>query len=286
MITRHLNHLSVLAVALLFTVAITACSNGLNEQEPSQQIQRELATSRVAQLVLFQARGLVVSRAATRSAQVQSLNLEIVIPEQVTLGTEIPVELSIANSSAQQEEIVALGSASVHLVLEKILPENQAEVDSEAYLGGNTRVVETKLPDGQTLIRSIAVVQETITLPPEGKTELTIDLGSAFGGRHFDPGTYILSATYEDELITEGAFQISIDPTQTVPTLNNLIEEGNFETKVWARNSLLILTGQPEWSPREDDSKEKVQSEVEKLRSWWESNKSQLKLQDGRFVSK
>ena len=129
------------------------------------------------------------------------------------------------------------------------------------------------------------VKAETVQLVPGQESDWSFDLAETFGIRLF-PGDYTIDVQYENRATAEAQVHAKVNEATTVPALINLIESGDPETKVWARNSLFILTGYPEWEIRAGDTEMQLKERLKDLRAWWSVNQPHLKLEGTKLVPK
>lgn len=222
---------------------------------------------------------------ACASAQASSnVILEVEIEKQVPLAKEIP--FTVILSAKKDPEVTTLETATLEFRLERLTPGATPGVMKRSISGhavlDNTKAFVTRFPGGQDLIERVILPRRKVTLSAGQQLRRALQLSEVFQ-RRYGPGEYVLTAKYEDNAVAEARFKIVIYK-ESVPALIDLIEKGDFESKVWARNTLFIIAGQPAWSPSTTEGLEKIKSEVQKLRSWWVENKPSLKLQNGQFV--
>ncbi len=219
----------------------------------------------------------VTSRMASTD---DDLCLLLEAPSRASLGVEIPVEVVL--SSEKGRDIVTLDTARLEFTLEQLLPTGNRLVIGH-HLQGDVRQVATRLPSGEELIDVIAVKKLTEFLESGRKVakrfELTNLLGNGIGR-----GKYHLTIDYEKGRTAGADFEVVLYYKESVPTLIARLEQGSFEQRVWARNTLKEITGMPDWLPTRSDSVETIKVEVEKVRSWWLEHKMLIELINRQLV--
>jgi hypothetical protein len=75
---------------------------------------------------------------------------------------------------------------------------------------------------------------------------------------YFSCGTYSISVLYEGKVSANNRFSAVLDYKKTVPTLIDLVGGSDEWTRMWARNKLFSIVGQPTWKPSRVDTKERI----------------------------
>ena len=209
-----------------------------------------------------------------------ALQMAVTVGSHAELADTLAVKLSLTNKSSKAVSIPALESALVKIAVRQIPEGAQWEV----VHGGPFRSVRQRSGKSER-IAFLEIQQSTIELDPNEDTEWTFDLAQTFGIR-LHPGDYTLTVEYEDGISAESRIQIAVNEAKSVPALIRLIENGDAATKVWARNSLFILTGYPEWEIRTGDTEAQLKERLKDLRTWWSAKQLHLKLEGTRLVPK
>jgi hypothetical protein len=206
------------------------------------------------------------------------LRLTAAAPVKVNLAEPVPVKVTLTNLGPQALLVPSLRSAWLTIAVKQV-PEGSIW---RASHGGSVAEVHQRI--GQVeLTRFERVRQDIATLTPGSTFEWTFDLAGTFGIR-LHPGDYTVTAGYEGRLTAEARIHVGISETATVPALIGVIETGDAAGKIWARNSLYILTGYPEWDMDPPPTGAKLEERLEELRSWWSANQARLKLEGSRLV--
>jgi len=211
----------------------------------------------------------------------QPMPFKIEISRSFSVGSDLPFLLSLENVAAQNLETYPLETAEVKFLLRQY-SSGRLVTQREARIGGDTQTHITGSP-GKELVRTEAIRRQKIILQSGAKVELQLDLARVFE-RHLEPGPYVIEATYEGQFVATTSFRIMIYYAESVPALIRLMKEGVFEQRVWARNMLNTISGQPEWTPRQDDPPEKIENEIEKVHSWWMEHRALIELINRQLV--
>ena len=203
---------------------------------------------------------------------------QLEIEERFSLGRRISLVFALEAKSTQ--EITTIDTADVRFALTRVSSDGK-ELAKWEVSGGGARAV--LVPGAGDVVKFGRVQPKTQTIRKGDRIGEHFDLSKTFG-RDFDRGRYRLSVSYEGFLTVEARFRIVVYYKESVPALIDLIENGDFERKVWARNTLFIIAGQPAWSPSATDGLDKVKSEVQKLRAWWSEHKALIELINRQLV--
>jgi len=198
-----------------------------------------------------------------------SASLQLKTLQRIPLGRDSEVSLYLRSN--KEISTISLNSATLEFRLERIGADKAKTVYGRKIID-NTRVIARQLPGGEEIRETISVPKDEALVGPQRELTRSFTLLQLFG-RFVEPGDYVLIVEYENAISTEARFRVYIDRNETVPALIDLIEHQRLEIRVWARNTLFGLIGQPAWEPTAADGPLVVRANAESLRKWWMDNR-------------
>jgi len=233
----------------------------------------------VAVVVFIQALLLCENTNGQKSNNMQTKDNDILfnieLPKQVILGQDVRFEITLL--ALKKVDVSDLNTSCIEYLLERMSENEEKRSIYGYYLADNTQIISKAMSNGKHLFMRVKKRSKRVKLQKGKKLEHSLSISEIFK-RYLEPGEYVLSAKYENRLNAEAHFEVKVDPKKSIPMLINLIEKGNYGTKVWARNAIFIMTGRPEWSPKIDDNEKTVKMECDRLRVWWIENESSVEL--------
>ena len=214
----------------------------------------------------------------------RAVRLELVVPPRIELGQKPSITLKLSNLSDKAIRIPALRSP------------NAVELDlAFEYLDGSSG----REPLGWLATPSVhttngAGMRVWLTVPEQmieisAGEQIQDSIGLSERRPCLRPGHYRVQATYQEAQTVETAFEVPFLPESDMPRLVEMAQ-GSWPDRYCA--DILLLAVVPtvqrhlfgDYYPSPDDSRQKIRGHAMAIQRWWDENKSQLRLEKGRFI--
>lgn len=201
----------------------------------------------------------------------QDVTLTLTVPEEINLGNDVVFALILECESKQS--LYSLETADIQIDMEMI----GGATTKYHFDRGQIRQIKETLADGRSLVETIKVQKQRVTIAKGDSSRIDISMLRDFNTR-LSCGKYSVSVVYEGKVKANASFSVVVDYERTVPMLIDLIAGPDEWTRSWARDALVSVVGRPMWKPLRDDTNERIDSEVGALRKWWKENKDLVLL--------
>ena len=220
------------------------------------------------------------------SRNYSGIKVKIVTPITIPLGRDIPVQITLSNTSNAMARVLPLDKARLMFTADVTLPNLSSFKSNLGELGGDLSIRQG--PGPMAIVRTAIV---PLGLPAGKQLKLNLNLGEVIDGRYLRPGKYRLHLQYDDRLMADASFEITFDPNRDLERVIELFEHGVSGTGVrtFAADMLADMTynlGRDRmlFELSSEDTPKKIKSDVDKIRNWWAQNRTSLRLEKGRFV--
>lgn len=196
--------------------------------------------------------------------RLQDVTLTVTVPQKVPLGQDVAMDLTLTSKSEQS--IYSMDTADLLVVVVTMDKSNKKYVCDRGRIRQNREI----MADGRSLVETIKVQKQRVTIGEGDSSSTVMTMLKDFNTR-LSCGEYSVSVVYEGKIKTNTTFSVVVDSDRTVPMLIDFIAGPDEWTRNWARDALFSIAGRPTWKPLRDDTKERIDSEVNALRRWWDA---------------
>lgn len=209
------------------------------------------------------------------------------------VGDEIPVTVSLRNSTNASKQVLTLDSALLEFSLDVRWTDGRTATLGLNPTGGDTTLVRSGAPGTPGLIKTIQVPQQAVQLAPNAELRAMRNLTALNSEHFFRAGSYQLKVRYDHTLEAETKFAVEFRPDRDIPKLIALFEtaqpgsgERQFAADYLGQLTIGLGPLRLEYYPRPEDPPALTRRQAGELRAWWTKNREQLEYRSGRLQKK